>query len=225
MGKADSVTSVRSERPISQHRLDGWKAIARHFGRSCRTVQRWHAEFDLPIRRLGGDKGTIFAYDDELDAWIRARGREATDERNPPLGLERLNAPLIRDEFAPRKDSLNRSLIPDSAQAHSAELVALANKMWETLSYSNLSTIARLFREAMDFDPGNAAAFTGLSFALVAQGFWGLVRAPDAYASAKAALQRALEIDPELPDTKCVAAWLKTGAWGSHTSLAAQRPG
>ncbi len=209
MGKAGSVTSVRSERSLSQHRLDGWKAIARHFGRSCRTVQRWHAEFALPIRRLGGDKGTIFAYDDELDAWIRARGREATDERNPPLGLERLNAPLIRDEFAPRKDNLNRSLIPDSAQAHSAELVALANKMWETLSYSNLSTIARLFREAMDFDPGNAAAFTGLSFALVAQGFWGLVRAPDAYASAKAALQRALEIDPELPDTKCVAAWLK----------------
>ncbi len=203
------MTSVRSERSLSQHRLDGWKAIARHFGRSCRTVQRWHAEFALPIRRLGGDKGTIFAYDDELDAWMRARGREATEEEQGSTGLERLYPPLIRDGFVPNNDNLNHSLIPDSAKSHSAELVALANKMWETLSYSNLSTIARLFREAMDFDPGNAAAFTGLSFALVAQGFWGLVRAPDAYTSAKAALLRALEIDPRLPDTKCAAAWLK----------------
>jgi len=76
-GKADSVTSVRSKEPLSQLRLDGWKAIARHFGRSCRTVQRWHAEFGLPIRRLGGDKGPIYAYDDELDAWMRDRGHEA----------------------------------------------------------------------------------------------------------------------------------------------------
>jgi tetratricopeptide (TPR) repeat protein len=35
------------------------------------------------------------------------------------------------------------------------------------------------------------------------------VRAPDAYTSAKAALQRALEIDPELPEAKCAEAWLK----------------
>ncbi len=104
---------------------------------------------------------------------MRARGREATEEKNPLPRLERLNAPPTRDGYAPRKDVLNRSLIPDSAKSHSAELVALANKMWETLSYSNLSTIARLFREAMDFDPGNAAAFNGLSFALVAQAFGG----------------------------------------------------
>jgi Tfp pilus assembly protein PilF len=61
----------------------------------------------------------------------------------------------------------------------------------------------------MDFDPGNAAAFAGLSYALIAQGFWGLVRAPDAYTSAKAALQRAMEIDPELPEAKCAEAWFK----------------
>ncbi len=141
---------------------------------------------------------------------MRARGREATEEEQNSPGPERLNTPPTSRRTPFRATVyLNHSLIPDSAKSHSAELVALANKMWETLSYSNLSTIARLFREAMDFDPGNAAAFTGLSFALVAQGFWGLVRAPDAYTSAKAALQRALEIDPELPDTKCAAAWLK----------------
>jgi tetratricopeptide (TPR) repeat protein len=209
LGKAGSVTSVRSKEPLSQLRLDGWKAIARHFGRSCRTVQRWHAEFGLPIRRLGGDKGPIYAYDDELDAWMRARGLEATDENRNSPGLEVLNARQLRDDAVQRNDILNRPLISDSAKAQSAGLVALAYKMWETISYSNLGTIARLFREAMDCDPGNAAAFAGLSFALITQGFWGLVRAPDAYTSAKAALQRALEIDLELPEAKCAAAWIK----------------
>jgi tetratricopeptide (TPR) repeat protein len=172
-------------------------------------VQRWHAEFGLPIRRLGGDKGTIFAYNDELDVWMRARGCEATDESREVSGREQLAASQIGEEPVEHNEFLNHSLIPDSAQAHSVQLVGLAYKMWETLSYSNVSAIARLFREAMDFDPGNAAAFTGLSFALISQAFMGMMRAPDAYTSAKAALQRAREIDPELPETKCAAAWLK----------------
>jgi len=122
---------------------------------------------------------------------------------------ERLNALLMRDEPVQRNEPLNYSLIPDSAKAHSAELVALAYKMWETLAYSNLTMIARLFREAMDYDPGSAEAFAGLSFAMIAQGIWGLVRTPDAYTSAIAALQRALEIDPELPEAKCAESWYK----------------
>lgn len=140
---------------------------------------------------------------------MRDRGREATDEAREIQGLGHLNALPIREDSAQRNETLNHSLIPEAAKAHSAELAAVAYRMWETLSYSNLSTIARLFRESMDFDPGNAAAFAGLSYALIAQGFWGLVRAPDAYASAKAALQRAMEIDPELPEAKCAEAWFK----------------
>ena len=140
---------------------------------------------------------------------MRDRGREATDETREIQGLEQLNATQIREDSSQRNETHNHSLIPEMAKEHSAELVALAYKMWETLSYSNLSTIARLFREAMDFDPGNAAAFAGLSYTLIAQGFWGLVRAPDAYTSAKAALQRAMEIDAELPEAKCAEAWFK----------------
>jgi thioredoxin-like negative regulator of GroEL len=94
-------------------------------------------------------------------------------------------------------------------KARSAELTALACKRWETLSHLNLSVIAKLFREAIDLDPGNGAAFAGLSQALIAQGVLGVVRAPAAYASAEAALRRAREIDSELPDAKCADAWLK----------------
>jgi hypothetical protein len=33
--------------------IHGWKGIARHFGRSERTMRRWHRRYDLPIVRLG----------------------------------------------------------------------------------------------------------------------------------------------------------------------------
>ena len=139
---------------------------------------------------------------------MRARGREVTEEKQNSSGLERLNVPLIRDEFVQHGDILNHSLISDSAKAQSAELVTLSYSMWTTLSHTNIRVIARLFREAMDFDPGNAEAFAGLSFALIAEGLWGIVRPSDAYSSAKAALRRAMEIDPELQEAKCAAAWL-----------------
>jgi hypothetical protein len=191
-----------------QHRLDGWKAIAQYLCRSCRTVQRWHTELTLPTHRLGGSKSAVFAYDDELDAWMRDRGRDAIDEPSAIPKHVLLYAPQVSDEPVQHNDFLDHSLIPDSAKARSAGLVAVALKMWEALSFSNLSTIARLFREAVDLDPGNAAAFAGLSFALIAQGIWGLVRAPAAYTCANAAVQRALQIDPELPEAKCAEAWL-----------------
>jgi tetratricopeptide (TPR) repeat protein len=203
------VTSVTTESLILQNRLDGWKSIARHFGRSCRTVQRWHAEFGLPIRRLGGNKGSVFAYAEELDLWMRDRGL-ALKVKHPENSSAMLpTSPLGRKDSVQPNNILDDSLIPSLAKARSAGLVALAYKMWEALSYSNLSAIARLFREAMDLDPGNAGAFAGLSIALIAQGIWGLVHTPDAYTSAQAALQRALEIDPELPEAKCAEAWFK----------------
>jgi hypothetical protein len=33
--------------------LIGWKAVARHFNRSERTVRRWHRQHSLPICKLG----------------------------------------------------------------------------------------------------------------------------------------------------------------------------
>ena len=65
----------RTGSPFRQVRIDTWKSIARYLGRSSRTVQRWHREYDLPVHRLGVDTGSVFAYADELDSWLRNRDR------------------------------------------------------------------------------------------------------------------------------------------------------
>jgi TolB-like protein/Tfp pilus assembly protein PilF len=61
-------------------RLDSWKEIAVYLGRDVRTVQRWEARDELPVRRLQHSKiGSVFAYTAELDAWRDARDPGRTD--------------------------------------------------------------------------------------------------------------------------------------------------
>ncbi|WP_263353012.1 tetratricopeptide repeat protein [Acidicapsa acidisoli] len=140
---------------------------------------------------------------------MRNRGRFLTNEPSEIHENLSLHASLVQKKSVHGNIPLDFSLIPGPRKARSAELVALANRMWETLSHRNLGAIARFFREAIDLDPGNAEAFTGLANALIAGGMLGITRASVGYSSAEAALQWALEIDPELPAAKCAAAWLK----------------
>jgi len=52
-------------------RLDSWKEIAQYLRRYERTVQRWELKWGLPVHRLPNAKsGGVFAYTDELDAWM-----------------------------------------------------------------------------------------------------------------------------------------------------------
>jgi tetratricopeptide (TPR) repeat protein len=203
------VTLVTSDGRFLPQRLDAWKAIAQYLGRTCRTVQRWHVQYGLPIHRLGGDKGPIFAYANELDDWMKNRGRAmATDPPEMPRPVL-LHAPLVREDSARRNEVADLTLVTSPGRNRSAELVILAQKMWGTLSLSNIRLIARSFREAVDLDPFNAEAWIGLSQTLIFEGLLGKMHAPIAYPSAQAALERALETNSETPEAKCVAAWLK----------------
>lgn len=62
--------------PLSRNgRLDSWKEIAAYLRRSVRTVIRWEQEEGLPVHRQSHVKrGTVYAYPDELDAWLASRG-------------------------------------------------------------------------------------------------------------------------------------------------------
>jgi tetratricopeptide (TPR) repeat protein len=57
---------------IDRKRLDSWKEIALFFGRDERTVNRWEKDLGLPVHRLPGTKGRVYAFTDELSAWLAA---------------------------------------------------------------------------------------------------------------------------------------------------------
>ena len=56
-------------------RLDSWKEIAAHLGRSVRTVRRWEAQEGLPVHRhLHRAAASVYAFRSEVDAWQGSRG-------------------------------------------------------------------------------------------------------------------------------------------------------
>ena len=58
----------------SKTRLDSWKEIADYLGRDVRTVIRWEKDKGLPVHRIpGGKHHSVFAYREEIDAWLNGQ--------------------------------------------------------------------------------------------------------------------------------------------------------
>lgn len=75
-------------------RLGSWKEIAAFFDKDVRTVRRWERERNLPVHRIpGGQRGGVYAYVSELQAWL-AHAEEALPEEEAPPELEEPIAPV-----------------------------------------------------------------------------------------------------------------------------------
>jgi tetratricopeptide (TPR) repeat protein len=199
---------IEAARRRTDRRLDGWKAVADYLGRSSRTVQRWHLEHGLPVRRIGSDLGSIFAYPDELDGWLRERNpmKNGSSQPTRPVLVPKLNITTM-----PVPSQASSALPADGCVGNrrSLDLVAQGYALWRHASPSNLGIISRIFREAIDLDPFNSSAFAGLAMVLIVQGGLGSVSPSLAFPSAAEALQRAEEINPHQPHSKLARAWLK----------------
>jgi len=77
-----STSSVSNGR----RRLESWKEIAEFFGRNRRTVNRWEKELGLPVHRLPGTKGRVYAYTEELSAWSAAHQNGDASPWQDPTG-------------------------------------------------------------------------------------------------------------------------------------------
>ena len=77
------IRTPPSTGPYGSVRLDSWKQIAVYLNRSVRCVQRWEREEALPVLRLA-HKGhaSVYAYCQELDAWIVRRSRKTTTPKS-----------------------------------------------------------------------------------------------------------------------------------------------
>ncbi|HEX7288915.1 MAG TPA: hypothetical protein VF532_22210 [Candidatus Angelobacter sp.] len=63
-----AVTSFSSNQRI----LHCWKEIADYLSAGVRTVQRWEAEFALPVRRpRGAKRSAVLAFSSEIDEWVK----------------------------------------------------------------------------------------------------------------------------------------------------------
>src|SRR5262245_16177305 len=54
--------------------LSSWKEVASYLGVSVRTAQMWEADRGLPVNRLPGRRGLIWADKTDLDNWRKSGG-------------------------------------------------------------------------------------------------------------------------------------------------------
>jgi len=105
-----------------RRRLDSWKEIASYLGRGERTVQRWAKETGLPVHRLHHAGGhTVYAYTDELDAWLHERS-SSTAKTDSSESSDTLAAADV--ESSARPASRRRGWIVAAVLAAAAGLTA-----------------------------------------------------------------------------------------------------
>lgn len=62
-----------------RERLNSWKEIADFLQRSEKTARRWEMQRNLPVHRVpGAGKGSVYAYRDELENWLRTAPAESS---------------------------------------------------------------------------------------------------------------------------------------------------
>jgi len=69
-------------------RIASWKEIAAFFGRDERTVKRWEGQRGLPVHRVPGGRGTVYAFTAELTAWLRSSQQRENQDAALALDAE-----------------------------------------------------------------------------------------------------------------------------------------
>jgi len=77
--------------------LGSWKEIAEHLGFDKRTCLRWEKKLGLPIHRIDPEssRSRVFAYQEELDDWLRTR-----QPGSIPLNLSAGRKSGLNDQYA-----------------------------------------------------------------------------------------------------------------------------
>ncbi|KAA6459553.1 hypothetical protein DYQ86_15630 [Acidobacteria bacterium AB60] len=109
-------------------RIDSWKEIAAFFGRDERTAKRWEKERGLPVHRLPGERGGVFAWSRELEEWLNSPATESGsgDSASTPVAeaaVEPVSAPAV-EAAEPISEIRRRPARMEMAAAVGALLIA-----------------------------------------------------------------------------------------------------
>ncbi|HWT11764.1 MAG TPA: tetratricopeptide repeat protein [Allosphingosinicella sp.] len=204
-------------------RLKSWKEIAAFFDADERTVRRWENR-GLPVRRVpGGARATVYAEVGELQAWLAGRTKAAPGAPDPAAD-PRAGEPSRRrwtlsgaaalivagvialavSRTAPAGDQARVHEPPQEA----VDLYVEASYDWQRRTPDRIRRAIELFGRAIARDPEYAEAYAGLANAHIAARKYSAATEAEAYPRAKAAAERAVELDPNLAEAQTALAFI-----------------
>lgn len=75
--------------------LSSWKEISEFLKCDVKTCRRWERSAGLPVHRVSDvSKSRVFAYREELDAWVKKRTGSGASATRPPASREAARPPL-----------------------------------------------------------------------------------------------------------------------------------
>jgi tetratricopeptide (TPR) repeat protein len=189
-------------------RLRSWKEIAVFFGKDVRTVKRWEAR-GLPVQRVpGGSRTSVFADTLALEHWISGNARNdappavaQTPGRSRRLALAGIALALAIGAGAVALNGLGVDQAPPARHQppqRAVDLYTAATNQSERATPESLRRAIDLYGRAIADDPAYAEAYAGLAGTWIRLRTFAAVTEAEAYPRAKAAAQRALELDPDL---------------------------
>lgn len=196
-----------------RERLRSWKEIASFFGTDERTVKRWEQR-GLPVRRVpGGARATVYADVADLEAWFRGHSSEPEGETDAPPerpANRRLSTAILGGLVAiglagaaiyalDRPDGQQAGAKHHQPSQKAVNLYSAATAQAERFTPDSLRTAVQLYGQTIAEDPAFAEAYAGLAAAYVRLRQFAALPEAEAYPRARAAAERALELDPNLP--------------------------
>ncbi len=201
-------------------RLRSWKEIAAFFGADERTVKRWETQRALPVHRVPGNRrASVYAYTDELTAWLKHDDPKTVIEAPLPAAISRRSRLLIATGAISLLVAGVAALVllpskpaPAAAKAQPANTTprhnppAQARDLYltgvfhlETRTANSVERAIGYFNQAIAIDPAYAEAYAKLADAYGVASQYALMPPSEAYPRAKAAAERALALDDHLP--------------------------
>jgi len=202
----------------AQGLITGWKQIARHFSKDERTVKRWAQARGLPVHRTPGEgRSAVFAYVSELDAWLtRESALDTPPQTIAPMSGDVSAAVLATPRAAMRSSRrLWLATVVLGAVVLSAVSIWFASAHWRSPAVAAADPLvleARfnvekrtgdamrraidLYQQAIVKNPLSVDAHAGLADVYNVVSQYTLIAPGAGYPRAKAAAERAIELDP-----------------------------
>src|SRR5437762_8943308 len=130
--------------------------------------------------------------------WAEIYDRKLTDIFAVESDIAKTIADTLRAKLTGSEKQMMESQSTSDTAAY--ELYHKGRSLWEKRSGDNIPKAIEFYKQAIQRDPNYALAYAGLANAYVLLPYYTGAKQSDAFLKAKAAAQRALEINPDLPE-------------------------